>query len=171
LYASEQGEHITVVAGLFGHGTVYFSDWLGSQGYIAGHEWLYNSTGIIPPPVPGQTHEVSGYAFPHKPDMLLVRDPRAALRSLKRHNPHYHMYTHKHFGYHPHTTALLCRSWVDWYTLGLETASSVLRIEDIPEVEGLRRNAQQHGKQRPHTWEELTPEVIDLAVEFGYVVG
>ncbi len=171
MYVAETGEEITIIAGLFGHGTVYYTDYLGHLGHVAGHEWLYNSTGVMPPPVPGQEFEVSGYAFPHKPDKLLVRDPRAALRTLKRHSPHYHMWTHAHFGYHPHTTALLCRSWVDWYTLGLETATEVIRVEDVPIIEGLRRNESTHGKQRPHTWGDLSPELHKLARKLGYVVS
>ena len=170
MYASEHGENIIVVAGLFGHGTVYYTNYLGHLGYSAGHEWLYNSTGVMPPPIPGQEFEVSGYAFPHGPDALVVRDPRAALRSLKRHNPHYHMWTHRHFGYHPHTHALLQRSWVQWYRLGLETASVVIPIEEVPLVEGLERNAQRHGRQAPHDWSELSDDVKELAAQFGYDV-
>ena len=159
---------LIVVSGLFGHGTTYYTNYLQRQGYLARHEYVYNGKHVVREPAEGQTHEVSGWSFPYETDVLLVRDPRRALHSLAKHNPHYHEWTHKHFGYHPHTLKLLQRSWVDWYTLGLSRDPEILRIEDVPKLHGVKANKTKRGHKRPYTWDELAPDLVDLCYTLGY---
>lgn len=157
---------VTIVAGLFGHGTSYYTHLLNHMAgaTVAQHEWIY---GRNYDPAIGQLFEVSAWSFPHEPDYLLVRDPRKALWSLKRHNPYYHDHTHKHLGYHPHTMTLLQKSWVDWYRIGLRSAKGVIRLEDLPVLD-LPRNSTSRGRRRPIEWMDLSAPVRELAMELGY---
>lgn len=162
-------DSLTVVSGMLGSGTTYYTEFLNwaAKEKVAYHEHVYGVKELREPH-PGQQYEVSGFAFPYHTDRLLVRDPRRVVRGLRYHAPYFHNFTEEHLGYRPNTPSAYVDAYLDLTYMALELDPPVVRIEDVPLIEGLRRNANRHGRRRPLTWAELGSELTALAKGWGY---
>ncbi len=154
---------------MLGSGTTYYTNWLNYEHgpKAARHEYVYGVKRNRDP-AEGQLYEVSGFSFPYETDILLVRDPRKVIRGLKYHSPHYHNFCEQHLGYRPNTLALLVRSYEEFTAMALARDPEIIRIEDVPIVPDLNRNATSRGTRKPHTWNDIGP-VAALAKGWGYV--
>jgi len=181
---------VKVVAGLFGSGTVYYTEYLNwaevhvkcseATGKVAWHEHVYpydrttwsEDLGAIPKkvPNPGQTHEVSGFALPYEADILLVRNPQLWIPSVKRLEAIFQKFTLYHLGFTPRDTFGYSLAWYRWNQQAIERFDPmVLTIESVPVIEGLRDNSHVLARE-PVGIEDFAPEALSMMEEFGYLL-
>ena len=170
---------VVVVAGLFGSGTTYYTNYLNTiDGFFAQHEHIYpydrqtwnEDFGAIPKmvPRPGQTHEVSGFAMPYEADQLLVRDPRLWIPSVKRLEAIFQKFTLHHLGFTPRDNFGYSLAWYRWNARALETATTTITIEEVPSLP-LPDNSHDPVKE-PVTTEDFAPEALTMMGDMGYLL-